>query len=80
MGTKSVRLDEKVYERVKAHKRDDETFSEAVERLLRDVSLLDLTDEDEEYDAERAEAQKAAIDRTARADADAAEELREKRS
>jgi len=33
-GTKSVRLDEHVYELVESHKRDDETFSEAVERLI----------------------------------------------
>ncbi|AUX09044.1 hypothetical protein AArcSl_1413 [Halalkaliarchaeum desulfuricum] len=80
MGTKSVRLDEDVYERVKAHKRDDETFSEAVARLLQDVSLLDLVDENAEYDAERADEQKTALDRTTRADAEAVEELAEKRS
>ncbi|MBB6647487.1 DUF7557 family protein [Halobellus ruber] len=34
MGTKSVRLDEEVYERVRAYKRDDETFSDAVARLI----------------------------------------------
>lgn len=62
MGAKSVRLNEDIYERVKAHKRDDETFSEAVERLLRDVSLLDLTDENEEHDAKRAATQKATLD------------------
>ena len=80
MGTKSVRLDEEVYERVKAHKRDDETFSEAVARLMRDVSLLDLADDGEAYDAERAAEQKEALNRTARADLAAADELREKGS
>ena len=40
MGTKSVRLDEEVYERIAAHKRDDETFSEAIGRLTSDYSLL----------------------------------------
>ncbi|MFC7043264.1 antitoxin VapB family protein [Halonotius sp. GCM10025705] len=40
MGTKSVRLDEEVYERIAAHKRDDETFSEAIDRLTSDYSLL----------------------------------------
>ena len=40
MGTKSVRLDEKVYERIAAHKRDDETLSEAIGRLTSDYSLL----------------------------------------
>jgi predicted CopG family antitoxin len=80
MGTKSVRLDEEVYERVKAHKRDDETFSDAVARLMRDVSLLDLAEESGEYDAERAEEQKNALKRTARGDQKGIEELPETRS
>lgn len=80
MGTKSVRLDEDVYERVKAHKREDETFSDAVARLIEDVSLLDLADEEKEYDAERAAEQKAALNRTARADAESAAELDKKGS
>lgn len=42
MGTKSVRLDEDVYQRIKAHKREDETFSEAIDRLTSDYSLLDF--------------------------------------
>lgn len=42
MGTKSVRLEESVYERVVAHKRDDETVSEAIERLIGEPSLLEL--------------------------------------
>lgn len=42
MGTKSVRLDESVYERVMAHKREDETVSEAIDRLIGEPSLLDL--------------------------------------
>lgn len=40
MGTKSVRLDEEVYERIAAHKRDNETFSETISRLTSDYSLL----------------------------------------
>lgn len=42
MGTKNVRLEENVYERIKDEKREDETFSEAVERLIGGSSLLDL--------------------------------------
>ena len=42
MGTKQVRLDEDVYEQVKDKKREDETFSEAIERLTSGWSLLDL--------------------------------------
>ena len=41
--SKSVRLDEDVYEFVSARKRDDETFSEAIERLVGGPSLLELT-------------------------------------
>jgi predicted CopG family antitoxin len=77
MGTKSIRLDEDVYERVKAHKREDETFSDAVARLIEDVSLLDLVDEGEAYDAERAAEQKEALKRAARADAESAAKLDE---
>jgi predicted CopG family antitoxin len=43
MGTKTIRLDEDVYDRVRAEKRDDETFSEAVDRLIGGPSLLELT-------------------------------------
>jgi len=42
MGTKNVRLDDDVYERVRSEKRADETFSEAIERLIGGASLLDL--------------------------------------
>jgi predicted CopG family antitoxin len=80
MATKSVRLDEDVYERVKAQKRDDETMSDAVGRLISDVSLLDLADEDAEYDERRASEQKAALNRTAVADTDSVEELSERGS
>lgn len=80
MGTKSVRLDEDVYERVEAHKRDDETFSDTVARLMGDVSLLDLADEHGEYDAERASVQKNALKRTARSDSEAAKDLPERGS
>lgn len=42
MATKTIRLEEGVYERLKTEKRDEETFSEAVERLVDGSSLLDL--------------------------------------
>jgi len=64
MGTKTVRLDEDVYERIKAKKREDETFSEAVERLTSDWSLLDYdtgrSDEDVEQHREATEASEQA--------------------
>jgi predicted CopG family antitoxin len=42
MTTKNVRLDEETYELVEAKKRDDETFSEAIARLIGGPPLLDL--------------------------------------
>lgn len=42
MPSRTIRLDDEIYERLKAVKRDDETFSEAVERLLSGRSLLNL--------------------------------------
>lgn len=42
MPSTTIRLDDEVYERLEAFKRDDETFSEAVERLLSGRSLLGL--------------------------------------
>jgi len=37
-----IRLDDHVYERIKANKRADESFSEAVERLIGGRSFRDL--------------------------------------
>jgi predicted CopG family antitoxin len=42
MGTKTVRLEDDVYERVKQRKREDETFSEAIDRILSDYTLVDF--------------------------------------
>lgn len=42
MPTKTVRLEEDVYERIKSEKREDETFSAAIDRLTSDYSLLDF--------------------------------------
>lgn len=53
MGTKTIRLDEDVYERLRSRKRDDETFSEVVDRLVDDWSLLDLAETSSPSDAER---------------------------
>ena len=40
--SKSIRLSEDAYERLAAHKREDETFSDVVLRLAGERSLLDL--------------------------------------
>ena len=42
VGTKTIRLDDEIYERIRAEKREDETFSEAIERLIGEVSILEL--------------------------------------
>lgn len=54
MGTKTVRLDDEIYERIRSEKRDDETFSEAIERLIGEVSLLDLAGSLSEAEAREA--------------------------
>jgi len=40
--SKSIRLSDEAYERLAAHKREDETFSEVVLRLAGERSLLEL--------------------------------------
>lgn len=54
--SKSIRLSEEAYERLAAHKREDETFSEVVLRIAGERSLLDIAGvlDDEEADAVRA--------------------------
>lgn len=39
MGMKSIGIRDDVYERLKARKRDDESFSDLVERLLDDATV-----------------------------------------
>jgi predicted CopG family antitoxin len=53
--SKSIRLSEEAYERLAAHKRADETFSEVVLRLAGERSLLELAGilSDDEADALR---------------------------
>ncbi|MFT4922604.1 MAG: putative CopG family antitoxin [Haloarculaceae archaeon] len=41
MGSKQVRLDDEVYARIEDAKREDETFSEAIDRLTSDWSLAE---------------------------------------
>lgn len=61
MGTKTIRLDEDVYEYIKSKKRDDETFSDAVARLTEDWSLLELV---ESYKDEQAERHRRLLERS----------------
>ncbi|GKZ12328.1 antitoxin VapB family protein [Haladaptatus sp. T7] len=40
--TKSIRVTDEVHSMIEAHKHDDETFSEAIERLIGGPSLREL--------------------------------------
>jgi predicted CopG family antitoxin len=57
--SQQIRLDEDVYELIKATKRDDESFSDAVERLIGGRSLRDLRGL---FDSEQVDEMRAAID------------------
>lgn len=48
-----VRLSDEVYERIKSQKRDDETFSEAIDRLTADWTLDDYAEEEPVMDPEK---------------------------
>lgn len=74
MGTKQVRLDEDVYERVKDKKRPDETFSDAVDRLIGGRSLRELRDVFDEDDVSE---MRDAIEEADRADRDEVREVAE---
>lgn len=45
-----VRLEDDVYERIKSRKRDEETFSEAIDRLTSEWTLLDFPDDESPVD------------------------------
>lgn len=53
MASKNIRLDNSVYEEIKARKREDETFSEAIERLIGGPSLMSIAGILSDEDAER---------------------------
>ena len=61
MGTKSIRLDESVYERIKAHKQEGESFSETIDRLTSEYSLLDFAGG---YSTEAADRHRELLDRS----------------
>jgi predicted CopG family antitoxin len=65
IGTKTVRLREDVYERIRARKGEDETFSEAVDRLTGDPSIAELG---EIFDDDQVDEMRDAIDAATEAD------------
>jgi predicted CopG family antitoxin len=76
MGPKRVRLDEDVYERIRQEKREDETFSEAIDRLTTDSWLSEWsTDRTEEEIAQHEELLEAVDKRSEREIDDLLEDL-----
>lgn len=53
MGSRHIRVDDDLYERLEAHKREGESFSEVIDRLTSDYTLLDFAeDAPDDYDAD----------------------------
>ena len=75
MATKSVLTDEELYRRIEAHNRDDETFSEAIDRLIGGRSLLDLADT---LDSAEADTHREAIESSEAAGSEAVKDLLER--
>ena len=73
--SKQIRLDDSVYERIKSAKRDDESFSNTVERLLADSSFSDLRDV---FDEEQVSEMRAAIEAADEQDRQAVTETAER--
>lgn len=65
-----IRLEDHVYERIKANKRDDESFSDAVERIIGRHSLCDLRDV---FDDDQVAEMRDAIETADRTDRNVAE-------
>jgi len=70
-----VRLEDHVYERIKANKRDDESFSDAVERLIGGQSLRDLRDV---FDGDQVTEMREAVEAADREDRQAVREVGER--
>ena len=70
-----VRLEDHVYERIEAKKRDDESFSDAVERLIGDRSVREFRDV---FDEEQVSGMREAIEAADREDREEAGEVAER--
>lgn len=73
--SQQVRLQDHVYERIQSNKRDDESFSEAVERLIGGRSLRDLRGV---FDESEVAKMREAIDAADERDRDKAREVAER--
>jgi len=73
--SKQIRLKDDVYERIEANKRDDESFSDAVERLIGGRSLRDLRGV---FDENRVNEMRDAIETADRGDRDEVRETTER--
>lgn len=75
MGTKQIRVSERLYARVEDERREDESIGEALERMVDDYGLTDFADDvgeaAEAWDTESLEADLEADDRATRAELDA---------
>ncbi|SDD92352.1 antitoxin VapB family protein [Natrinema hispanicum] len=70
-----IRLEDDVYERIKANKRDNESFSDAVDRLIGGRSLRDLRDV---FDDDQVSEMRDAIKAADQADRDEVREVAER--
>jgi len=70
-----VRLEDDVYERIKANKRDDESFSDAIERLIGGRSLRDLRGV---FDEDQVNEMRDAIERADQDDRDGVRDVAER--
>ena len=70
-----IRVDDHVYERIKADKHPDESFSEAVERLIGGRPFRDLA---EVFDPDQVAGMREAVARADRRDREAVDEVAER--
>jgi len=75
MGTKQVRLDEDVYARIKDQKREEETFSDAIDRLTTDWSLAQWA---QKYETDSAASHRELLDALDEIDKEEANEIVER--
>ncbi|TMT86992.1 hypothetical protein E2L06_10435 [Haloterrigena sp. H1] len=73
--SRQIRLEDDVYERIKANKRDDESFSDAVDRLISGRSLRDLRDV---FDDDQVSEMRDAVEGADQADRDEVREVAER--